>query len=212
MDEVRHDVVEQALVVGDDQEAAVRRAQAVDAVGDDLQGVDVEPGVGLVEDRQARLEHRHVEDLVALLLAAGEALVDRPVEQRLLHLHQLHALLDQLEEVHGVHLRLAAVLADGVQRGLEEVGVGDAGDLHRVLEGQEHALAGALLGVHLQQVPAVEEHLALGDLVVLAAGEHLGQGGLAGAVRPHDGVHLPGSSVRSIPLRISAPPPRRAGS
>ena len=49
------DVVEQALVVGDDQEAAVRRPQRVDAVGDDAQGVDVEAGIGLVEEAEARL-------------------------------------------------------------------------------------------------------------------------------------------------------------
>ena len=78
---VRHDVVEQPLVVRDDEHRPVRAAQGVDAVGDDLQGVDVEAGVGLVEDAQLRLEHGHLEDLVALLLAAGEALVDRPLEQ-----------------------------------------------------------------------------------------------------------------------------------
>jgi hypothetical protein len=33
---------------------------------------------------------------------------------------------------------------------------------------------------------------ALGDLVALAARQHLGQGALAGAVRPHDGVDLAG--------------------
>jgi hypothetical protein len=50
------DVVEQALVVGDDDHRALRAAQRVDAVGDDAQGVDVEARVGLVEDRQLRLE------------------------------------------------------------------------------------------------------------------------------------------------------------
>jgi hypothetical protein len=35
MHDVRHDVVEQALVVGDDDHAALGRAQRVDAVGDD---------------------------------------------------------------------------------------------------------------------------------------------------------------------------------
>ena len=56
---------------------------------------------------------------------------------------------------------LAAVLADGVDRRLQEVDVADAGDLDRVLEGQEDALAGPLLGVHVQQVLALVEDLAL---------------------------------------------------
>ena len=71
------------------------RAQRVDAVGDDPQRVDVEARVGLVEDGELRLEHRHLEDLVALLLAAGEALVDRAAQEALVHLDELHPLLGQ---------------------------------------------------------------------------------------------------------------------
>src|SRR5437870_100183 len=70
---VGHDVVEQPLIVRDDHHGAVRRAQGVDAVGDDPQGVDVEAGIGLVEHAQPRLQQRHLQDLVALLLAAGKA-------------------------------------------------------------------------------------------------------------------------------------------
>ena len=51
----------------------------------------------------------------------------------------------------------AAVLAHRVERRLEEVDVADAGNLHRVLERQEDAFAGALLGRQLQQVLAVVE-------------------------------------------------------
>ena len=43
-----------------------------------------------------------------------------------------------------------------VQRGAQEIGVADAGQLDRVLERQEQAGGGALLGLHRQQVEAVE--------------------------------------------------------
>ena len=102
VDLVGHDVVQQPLVVRDDQDRPVLAPQGVDAVGDDAQGVDVQAGVGLVEDAQLRLQHRHLEDLVALLLAAGEALVDRPLEQVLVDVQDLQLLLDELEEVRGV--------------------------------------------------------------------------------------------------------------
>ena len=46
--------------------------------------------------------------------------------------------------------------------------------------------------LHLQEILAVVEHLAVGDLVLLLAGEHVGERRFAGAVRPHDGVHLAG--------------------
>jgi Fe-S cluster assembly ATP-binding protein len=39
----------------DDHEGTLRRAQPVDAVGHDLQRVDVEPGIGFVEHRKPRL-------------------------------------------------------------------------------------------------------------------------------------------------------------
>ena len=76
VDDVRGDVVQQPLVVGDQQDAEVRVEHRVDALGDDPQGVDVEARVGLVEDRHLRLEDGHLEHLEPLLLAAREALVD----------------------------------------------------------------------------------------------------------------------------------------
>ena len=55
-----------------------------------------------------------------------------------------------------------------------------------VLEGEENALPGPLVGLHLQQVLAVEQDLARRHLVVRLAGDDVGEGRLAGAVRPHD--------------------------
>ena len=62
----------------------LRRAQPVDAVGDDLQRVDVETGIGFVEHREPRLEQRHLQNLVALLFAAGKADIDRAAQHVLL--------------------------------------------------------------------------------------------------------------------------------
>ena len=52
----------------------------------------------------------------------------------------------------GVDLLLAARLADLVVRGAQEVGVGDAGDLDRILEREEDARLRALLGLQLEQI------------------------------------------------------------
>ena len=83
VDEVGLDVAQDARVVRDEQDAHVAAARdAVDALGDDLERVDVEAGVGLVEDRDLRLQQLHLQDLVALLLAAGEALVDAALGER----------------------------------------------------------------------------------------------------------------------------------
>jgi hypothetical protein len=71
---------------------------------------------------------------------------------------------DQLEEIGRRHLLLAARLALRVHRGAQEGHVADAGDLDRVLERQEQARRGALLGLHLQQVFALQRGRALGHL------------------------------------------------
>jgi hypothetical protein len=72
---IRHDVIEQTLVVGDQHHGALRVAQAVHAHRDDLERIDVEPGVRFIENRELRLEHEHLQDLVALLLAAGKPFI-----------------------------------------------------------------------------------------------------------------------------------------
>ena len=145
----------------DDDHRALGRAQRVDAGGDDPQRVDVEARVRLVEDREDGLEHRHLEDLVALLLAAREPLVDGAADELLVDLDELRLLLRQREEVHRVELRQAAMLADGVQRVLQEVDVRDAGNLDGILEREEDALARPDLGRHREEVLALEEHAAL---------------------------------------------------
>ena len=190
VDPVGDDVVEQALIVSDDDHGARRRAQGVDAVCDGLERVDVQPRVGLVQDGELRLEHRHLEDLVALLFAAGKALVDGTVQQPLLELDELDLLAHQLKEIHRVQLLQAAVLPDRVQRGLEEVSVAHSGNLDRILEGEEDALARPLVGRHREEILAAVGDAALGDLVAFAAGEHRGERRFSGAVRAHDRMHL----------------------
>jgi hypothetical protein len=73
---------------------------------------------------------------------------------------------------------------------VQEVPGGDTGDFDRVLERQKHALGGALVRRHLQQVFAPEEDFAASDFIARLAGDHMRQRRFAGAVRPHDRVHL----------------------
>ena len=69
MYEVGTYIIEQALVVGDYYGGVLRGFKLVDASCHYAQRVYVEAGVCLVEDAEARFEHRHLENLVALLLS-----------------------------------------------------------------------------------------------------------------------------------------------
>src|SRR5262249_3783968 len=63
----RLDVIEDSLVVSDDQHArAVPRGHAVDPLGYDANRVDIQPAVGLVQDRECRLKHRELKDFGSL--------------------------------------------------------------------------------------------------------------------------------------------------
>ena len=102
----------------------------------------------------------------------------------------LRDLADLLQKVRRRKFALAARLALRVQRGAQEIHGGDAGNFDRILERQEHALGGALVRRHLEQVLALEQDLAAGDLIAGLAGDDVGQRRFAGAVRPHDRVDL----------------------
>ena len=90
MHDVGNDIIQQTLVVGDHDHAAIGRAQLIDTVGDDLQRIDIETGVGFVEDRDLRLEQAQLQDLVTLLLAAGEAFVHVALGEGGVHLQGSH--------------------------------------------------------------------------------------------------------------------------
>ena len=98
----------------DDDLRVVVAPEPVHAVGDDAQRVDVEAGVGLVEDGQSRIKHRHLQNLVALFFAAGEAGVDRALEKVLAQAKLFHLHFHGLEKIHRIEFLLVAMLANRV--------------------------------------------------------------------------------------------------
>ena len=136
-------VVEQALVVGHQQHADVRRGRGVDALGDDLEGVDVEAGVGLVEQREAGLEHEQLQDLEALLLAAGEAVVEVAAGEG--RVHRRGPPCGASSSLRNSRTGTSAPRTRGHGRA-QERRHRHARDRHRVLEGEEHPLARLLVG------------------------------------------------------------------
>jgi hypothetical protein len=173
MHHVGDDIIEQPLVMRDDHERAVGRAQPVDALGHDLEGIDVEAGIGLIEHTQPRLQERHLQDLVALLLAAREPDIDPAAQHVPVDAELGRGLVHALEEFGGQEFGFAPLLALGIEGGAQEIEGGDARNLKRILEGEEHPLGGTLVGRQRKDVLAVEQHLALGDDVFGLAGQHV---------------------------------------
>ena len=134
----------------DDELRVVRPLQFIHAFGHDLQRVDVETGIRFIQDGQLRFEHGHLKNLVAFLLTAGEAVIDGAFQAVFRQMEDFHFLLNQLDELHGIEFGQAFVLAHFVERRFQEIGRVDARDLDRVLERQEDAFAGALIGVQVE--------------------------------------------------------------
>ena len=174
--------------MGDHEERPALVAKRVHARRDEAHRVHVEARIGLVEDAHARLQHRHLQDLVALLLAAREAHIDGPLEHVGVDREVLGLGAHELEEVRGRQLVLPAGLALSVERGAQERHVAHARDLDGVLEREEQPRGGALLGLHPEQVGPVEARGPLGHLVAVAARQHVGERRLARSVGTHDGV------------------------
>ena len=81
--EVGPHIAQDPRVVGDEQDPVARLGpEPVDALGHDLERVDVEPGVGLVQHRYLGREQLHLQDLVPLLLPAGKPLVEVALRER----------------------------------------------------------------------------------------------------------------------------------
>src|SRR5215203_1945025 len=186
VDPVRLDVPEYPLVVGDDDRRELRPLHLVDTLRHDLQSVYVQPRVGLIHDGEFGVEHEHLQDLVPLFLTAGEALVEVPLGEPGVHLHDAHLLLEEPVHLH----RRKLFLAHGVDRGPEEVGYRDARYLAGVLESEEHPKLGPLIRLQLEDILTLEGYGASGHLVTRMAHEHVGERALPRAVRAHDRVYL----------------------
>ena len=156
----------------------------LDAPGDVAERVDVEAGVDLVEDGELRAEHGELQRLGPLLLAAGELDV-HPTREELVADRQSRGFA-------GDALDRGRVAVGGRGHQLQHA---HAGNLDRVLVGEEQAEAGAFPRRAPEELLAVDRRGALGDRVVVAAHEHVGERRLAGAVGAHEGVHLTGRDL-----------------
>jgi len=160
----------------------------------EAQRVDVEPAVDLVEHREPGAEHCELQRLRPLLLAAGELDVESALQE---------LVRDPEAGGLGTHAfaQVGAVAALTAQRGVEEVVEADAGQLDRVLQREEEAVGGALVGRQPEQLLAVDGDRPAGDDVVVAAHQHVRKGRLPRAVRSHERVDLARTDLEVDPAQ-----------
>lgn len=190
VDEIGLEIVEHSLVVGDDHCGGLGSAKLVEAFGHDAESIDVEAGVGLVENAEGGLEDGHLEDFVAFPLTTRKAFVDAAIHKVGVEAHKLALLAEELEEVGSAERLLVEILALGVDGGAHKIGHRDTWDFDRRLKGHKDALVATVLGRKFEEVLAVEDDFALSDLVLGIADEDITESGLTGPVWPHEDMNL----------------------
>src|SRR5262249_47555599 len=114
---------------------------------------------------------------------------------------QLHFVFHQRKKIHGVQLRLPLGLANFIERRFQKIRAVDAGNLDRILESEKEAFARALFRIEIQQVVAVINDFAPGDVIAITTGQDRGQRAFAAAVRAHDRVNFAGINRQADALK-----------
>ena len=94
-----------------DHDGAVVGSEVIDAAGDNLEGVDIESGIGFVQNGQSGIEDEELKNLVPLLFAAREAFVDRSFQQGIVDADDADILFENGSELDGVDGFFAVVFA-----------------------------------------------------------------------------------------------------
>ena len=190
MHHVGHDVIQQTLVVRDHDRRVLLRMEFGHTRSNNTQRVDIQTRIGLVQHGQLRIEHRHLENLVFLLLAARETLVHGTARQLRVKLHDGALLAHHTQELARLQRLLTAILALLVHGHLHEVGHRHTRDLHRILESEEQSHAGTLLNRQAQQVAAQKLDRPRRNRIFGISRQHRRQRTLARPVGTHYGMHL----------------------
>ena len=179
----------------DDHRSVFGRAELRHTRGDDAQCIDVQPRIGLVENGQLRREHRHLKDLVLLLLAARKTFVHRARHQLRIELHDGALLLHQAQELRGRKSLFTTIFTLFLNGHLHKIGHRHAGNLDRILEAEEQPQPRPILDRHRQQVVPLKSRRSCRHGELLVSGQHRRQRALARTVGPHDRMYLAGLHV-----------------
>ena len=179
-----------------DDEGGAARQQPAQGIVNQLLGVRIDAGGGVVEDQDARIHQNGPRNGDPLPLAAGQSYAALAHHGVVALVQAHHVVVDAGRLRRRVHVGVGGV------RGAERNVVPNAGGKqHRILHHDPDLRAQRCDG-HLAHVDAVDAHAA--RLRVVEAQHQPGQGGLAGAGRPeqrHDGAR------RNVQVHLAQRPP-----
>src|SRR4029079_15240436 len=123
-----------------------------------------------IQHRELRLEHSHLENLVAFLFTAREAFVDRTSHETRFHLDDFRALFQKILELEWIELFFAAMFAFLVVGETQKLRVRNTRHFDRILKRHKDAFTRAFIRRHLEQIPALVKNLSTRDFVLWMSG------------------------------------------
>ena len=171
----------------DDESAPYGLLVFFNPLGYGANGIHIQAGVGLVEDRHRRRQHQKLQDLCLLLLAARKSHIQIPLGIGRIHSQNLHGLLQALLEI--PYPDMLACLR--LQRRTDEVGQGNPRNLDRILKRQKHPHTGDFVGGFLRDVNILKEDPPLFHHIPGISHQRRTERGLSRAIRSHDHMDLP---------------------
>ena len=184
------DIIQQPLIVRNDDTTCFGSLQFVHTLGYNTQRINIKTGIRFIQNTQLRLQHSHLEDLIALLLTTAESLVYRTVCQFIIQFHHSPLLAHQLQELTGCQCREAFIFTLLVYRRTHKVHHTDSGNLHRILERQKQTFMTAILRTQSQQIFSFKSHRTFRYLKSRIAYQHRRKGTLSGTVGSHNSMNF----------------------
>ena len=133
-----------------------------------------------------------MQNLSLFLFAAAEAHVQIALSIFVVHLQQSHSLTQLLAEIPRLNAHAALLLQSSLQKAAEA----DAGNLQRILEGQEQTGLRTLVHRQLRDILAGKLNAAVGNSIFRITHERIAQGRFAGAVRSHQDMRFTGLNIK----------------
>ena len=119
--------------------------EGIHTICDYAKCIHVKTAVGFVKDCESRVEHGHLENLVAFLLSAGKAHVHFPLGKLRLHLHECHFFTHEFKKVSCLEGLESLSLTVGIHCRLHEISDGNSRNFNGILKRQEDACPCPLL-------------------------------------------------------------------
>src|SRR6185437_6313513 len=155
---IRHDIIEQPLVMCHQYDCIILASKVVHTTCNDPERIDIKTGIGLIKDCQSRFKQCHLQYFVSFLLSARKTFIDTAIKKIRVHFEQFHFLTYKILKLQRIQFLPSALRLYGIVCKAQEMTVGDAGYLDRILKSQKYAGTCTLLWLKIKQIIALECH------------------------------------------------------